>query len=115
MVSKIDVNMSICDKKVSVTATANEDGTISIGIESDCSFLNAYANNLRVITMDDIMCFERSRINNEDVRGNMSMICAAPIAVYQAAWMECGMLSKKNYIKSGPVTMDIGDVERDRA
>lgn len=109
MSSTIDVNMTICDKKVKVTATSREDGTIDIDIESDCHFLDAYARNLKNISMDDIMCFERSRINNEEVRGNMSMICAAPIAVYQAAWMECGMLSKKNYRKSGAVTMDIGE------
>ena len=39
----------------------------------------------------------------------MSMICLAPIAVYQAAWMECGMMSKKNFQKTGCITMDIAD------
>ena len=35
----------------------------------------------------------------------MSMICMAPIAVYQAAWMECGMMSKRIYGKCGPITI----------
>ena len=109
MTSAVDVDMTICDKRVRVTVTARDDGTMDVDIDSDCHFLKHYAENLRNITMDDIMCFEKSRINNEDIRGNMSMICNAPIAVYQAAWMECGMLSKKNYRKSGPVTMDLAE------
>lgn len=107
MSSTVETDMTICDKKVRVTVTAREDGDFDVKVESDCSFLNHYAENLGVITMDDIMCFEKSRINREEIRGNMSMICLAPIAVYHAAWMECGMLSKKNYRKAGPVTMDL--------
>lgn len=107
MGSTVETDMTICDKKIRVTVTTREDGDMDVSIESDCSFLKHYAESLGTITMDDIMCFERSRINREDIRGNMSMICLAPIAVYQAAWMECGMLSKRNYVKSGPVTMDL--------
>ncbi len=109
MTSKVDINMSICDKKVSVTATAKDDGTFDIVIESDCHYLQHYAESLKNITLDDITNFETSTINKESVRGNMSMICLAPIAVYQAAWMECGMLSKNNYRKSGNITMDLSE------
>ena len=105
MSSTIDVNMSICDKRISVTATMNEDGTFDIDIQSDCDSLKHYAETLKNVTMDDITNFETSRINKEDVRGNMSMICMAPIAVYQAAWMECGMMSKRIYSKCGPITI----------
>lgn len=105
MSSTIDVNMSICDKRISVTATMNEDGTFDIDIQSDCDSLKHYAETLKNVTMDDITNFETSRINKEEVRGNMSMICMAPIAVYQAAWMECGMMSKRIYGKCGPITI----------
>ncbi|MBP3385850.1 MAG: hypothetical protein J6K69_03230 [Candidatus Methanomethylophilaceae archaeon] len=109
MSSSIDVNMTVCDKKVKVTVTTKDDGTMDVEIDSDCHYLKHYAENLRNITQDDITNFETSRINKEDVRGNMSMICLAPIAVYQAAWMECGMMSKKNFQKAGCITMDIAD------
>ena len=105
MSSTIDVNMSICDKKVSVTATMKEDGTFDIDIQSDCDSIKHYAETLKNVTMDDITNFETSRINKEDVRGNMSMICMAPIAVYQAAWMECGRMAKRIYSKCGPITI----------
>lgn len=114
MSSTVDIKMSVCDKKVKVTATAKEDGTIDIDIESDCHYIQGYADSLRNITMDDILNFETSKINKEEVRGNMSMICLTPIAVYQAAWMECGMMSKKNYIKSGPITMDLGEEDKEQ-
>jgi len=108
MTSVIESNMSICDKKIKVTANKKDDGTIDIRIESDCQAIEGFSENLTNITMDDIMNFETSRINKEEVRGNMSMICVAPIMVYQAAWMEMGMMSTKIYPKCGPITIDMG-------
>lgn len=67
----------------------------------------SFAKNLTVISMDDIMNFETSRINREEVRGNMSMICLAPIAVYQAAWIEAGMMSRRIYSKTGSCEMSM--------
>lgn len=67
----------------------------------------SFAKNLAVISMDDIMNFETSRINREEVRGNMSMICLAPIAVYQAAWIEAGMMSRRIYSKTGSCEMSM--------
>ena len=105
MTSEIDVDMPICDRKIKVSVTARDDGDMDVEIVSDCPALAHYAENLKVITLDDITNFETSMINRESVRGNMSMICTAPIAVYQAAWLECGMLSSNIYKKMGPVTM----------
>lgn len=107
MPSTIVTDMAICDKTVKVTVSAREDGDFDVKIESDCSAIRHYAESLTRLTMDDILCFQESRINRDEVRGNMSLICLAPIAVYQAAWMEAGMLSRNNYAKNGPVTMDI--------
>jgi len=108
MTSVIESNMSICDKKIKVTADKRDDGTIDIKIESDCQAIEGFSQSLTNVTMDDIMNFETSKINKEQVRGNMSMICVAPIMVYQAAWMELGMMSRRIYPKSGPITIDMG-------
>ena len=108
MASTIESRMTICDKYIKITADQKEDGTIGIKIESDCDALKGFSENLTSITMDDILNFETSKINKENVRGNMSMICTAPIIVYQAAWMECGMLSKRIFPKMGPITIDMG-------
>lgn len=107
MTSEIVVRMPVCDKSVRVRVTAREDGDMDVEIQSDCPSIDHYASTLGRITMDDITNFETSRINREEVRGNMSMICLAPIAVYQAAWLECGMMSKRLYGKTGPCSMGI--------
>ncbi len=108
MPSVIETNMSICDKRIKVTAEMLEDGNIGIRVESDCDALRHFSENLKTVSIDDVTNFETSKINKESVRGNMSMICVAPIMVYQAAWMELGMMSKKIYPKSGPITIDMG-------
>lgn len=107
MASTIRTEMRICDKYVEVTASARVDGGFDILVDSDCEALRSFAKNLTVISMDDIMNFETSRINREEVRGNMSMICLAPIAVYQAAWIEAGMMSRRIYSKTGSCEMSM--------
>lgn len=87
---------------------AADDGTYDVTVESDCEALQAFSRNLTNVKLDDVMNFEKSKINREDIRGNMSMICVAPIAVYQAVWMEAGMMSKKIFPKTGPITIDMG-------
>ena len=111
MSSVIESKMSICDKWIKVTADKRDDGTIGTKVESDCDALQHYSENLTSVTMDDITNFETSNINKENVRGNMSMICVAPIMVYQAAWMEMGMVSKRIFPKMGPITIDMGNEE----
>lgn len=109
MVSVIETDMSICAKKIKVTAQMNDDSTFDIKVESDCDALKHFSEALTKVTMDDVVNFETSMINKEEIRGNMSMICVAPIMVYQAAWMECGMLSRRIFPKSGPIQIDMGE------
>lgn len=106
MASTIRTDMRICDRYIKVTANMRKDGDIDIEIESDCDAIRHFAESLKRVSIDDITNFETSTINRETVRGNMSMICLAPIAVYQAAWMEAGMLSRTIYSKTGPCTME---------
>ncbi|MBE6527823.1 MAG: hypothetical protein E7Z64_01450 [Thermoplasmata archaeon] len=106
MTSTIESKMTVCDKFIRVSATQKDDGTFDIVIDSDCDALK-YFSQIGNVSMDDIMNFETSKINKEEVRGNMSMICVAPIMVYQACWMECGMMSKRIYPKMGPITIDM--------
>ena len=108
MSSVIESKMSICQKWIRVTADQKDDGTIGIKVESDCDALQHFAEQLTSVTVEDVTNFETSTINKESIRGNMSMICVAPIMVYQAAWMEIGMLSRRIFPMSGPITIDMG-------
>ena len=95
MPSTVETNMSVCSKRISVTASLRDDGDIDIHVETDCDAAKHFAEKLTKVTLADVTNFETSIINKEETRGPMSMICLAPISVYQAAWMEIGMMSKK--------------------
>lgn len=86
--------MNTCGKTHRVTASLRPDGDLDIEIESDCPNVQHYAEHLTRITMDDAVSFAGSRIVDPDVRGPLSAPCLCPNAVFDAAWMELGMLSK---------------------
>ena len=99
MSTTVIAKMNTCGKTNKVTAELQEDGTIKIDIESDCPNIQAYNENLVFITMDDAIDFNGSKINLPEIRGAMSAPCLTPNAVFDASWVELGMLSK-NLIKS---------------
>jgi hypothetical protein len=86
--------MKTCSKTNRVTATLNDDGTIGIEIESDCPNVQEYARRLKVITIDDVTSFAGSKVVDPEIRASLSVPCLTPIAVFDAAWLELGMLSK---------------------
>jgi hypothetical protein len=72
----------------------NDEGNFDVKIESDCPKVVLFGDNLKYVTMEDITDFDNTRLNKREIRGDMSMPCLAPIAVWDAAWLEAGMLSK---------------------
>ncbi|MDD3233095.1 MAG: hypothetical protein PHT00_02870 [Candidatus Methanomethylophilus sp.] len=96
MTSEIRVNMRTCSKTTKVTAELQPDGdTIKIRIASDCQHVKEYADLLGdTIQMSDVVEWRNSRVVNPDIRQPLSMPCLVPNAIFDAAWMELGMLSK---------------------
>ena len=94
MASTVTVHMNTCSKTSKVTASMQDDGTISIKIVSDCKNVKDYAEKLTSITMDDIVAFNGSKVVDPDIRAALSVPCLVPNAVFDAAWMEAGILSK---------------------
>ncbi|MDD4669357.1 MAG: hypothetical protein PHE95_05990 [Candidatus Methanomethylophilus sp.] len=96
MTSEIRVNMRTCSKTTKVTAELQPDGdTIKIRIVSDCQHVKEYADLLGdTIQMSDVVEWRNSRVVNPDIRQPLSMPCLVPNAIFDAAWMELGMLSK---------------------
>jgi hypothetical protein len=95
MTSIVTVKMRTCSKTAKITAEMQSDGdTISIRIATDCEHLREYAKRMPQVTMADIVSFEGSAIENTKVRESVSPCCLVPAAVFNAAWMEAGMLSK---------------------
>ncbi len=94
MSTTVTAHMRTCGKTNKVTATLLDDGNIGISIESDCPNVREYAGKLGVISVSDVTDFRNSRVVDPDIRASLSVPCLTPIAVFDAAWIELGMLSK---------------------
>lgn len=101
MTSTVTVHMNTCSKTSKVTASLQDDGTIGVKIVSDCKNVQDYAKKLTSITMDDIVAFNGSKVVDPEIRASLSVPCLVPNAVFDAAWMETGMLSKSLARKVG--------------
>ena len=108
MASRVTVKMNTCSKTHNITATMRDDGDIDIKIESDCRNVQEYARRLTRVTMDDLMSFNESRIVSPECREPLLVPCLCPMGVFNAAWMECGLLSKNlcNRVRSNEIVLD---------
>ena len=111
MSSTVVANMKFCDKKNIVTATLKDDGTVDIEIKSDCKNVQYYAEHLKNVTIDDVSNVRNSKIVDPDIRQSMSAPCLTPNAVFYAAWLELGMLSKSRakLVETNEIIFDIGE------
>lgn len=107
----VEVNMNTCNKKHKITVTMRDDGDLDVEIESNCKNVQEYAKRLTRITLDDATDFCSSKIVDKDIRTPLSVPCLVPIGVFDAAWLELGMLSKTlcNKIHSNEVILDCKD------
>lgn len=77
-----------------MSATLLDDGdTLSIKIESDCAHVKEYAEKLTTVSVMDVVQFEGSRVEDPEIRAGLSVPCMVPNAVFNASWLELGMLS----------------------
>jgi len=87
--------MTACDRKATVTVSLRDDGDLDVKIESDCDVVMGYAERLggRISEMD-VYNFQQSKINSDDIRGQLTATCLVPNAIYNAAFMELGLMTK---------------------
>lgn len=101
--------MKMCDKTAWVTVRQRDDGDLDVIIESDCTDVATYGRNLTRITMNDAVDYGASAINSMDNRQNLSPHCLVPSAVFDAAWLELGMISKSLMKKVKMSTVEFTD------
>lgn len=90
----VKVNQHICGKTTLVTATLLDDAnTLKIEIESDCAHVQEYADKLNEITVGDVVEFAGSKVEDPDIRASLSVSCMVPNAIFNASWLELGLLS----------------------
>lgn len=86
--------MRTCNKTNKVTVWMKDDGNLGVKIVSDCKHVQDYAKKLTEITLNDVVDFNGSKVVDPEIRACLSVPCLTPIAVFEAAWLETGMLSK---------------------
>ena len=103
--------MKTCSKTNKVTVWMKDDGNLGVKIATDCPHIKDYASKLTEITMDDVVSFAGSKVVDPEIRASLSVPCLTPIAVFNAAWMELGLLSKSlgNKAHSNEVILDEND------
>jgi len=95
MTSVTKAVMNACDRKATVTVTLRDDGDLAVDIRSDCDIVMGYAERLgSIITPMDVYGFQNSKINDDRVRGQLTATCLVPNAIYNAAFLELGMMTK---------------------
>ena len=94
MTNTVIAHMRTCNKTNKVTVWMKDDGNLGVRIVSDCKHVQDYAKKLTEITIDDVVDFSSSKVVAPEIRATLSVPCLTPIAVFEAAWLETGMLSK---------------------
>lgn len=94
MTNTVVAHMNTCYKTNKVTVWMKDDGNLGVRIVSDCPHVRDYAKKLTEISVDDVVNFAGSKVVDPDIRATLSVPCLTPIAVFEAAWLELGMLSK---------------------
>ena len=106
MTNTVVAHMNTCYKTNKVTVWMKDDGNLGVKIVSDCPHVREYANKLTEITVNDVVDWSSSKVVDPEIRATLSLPCLTPIAVFEAAWLELGMLSKNlvNNVKENTVT-----------
>ena len=112
IMATVIVRMRTCDKVHKITVKETGDGDYEVTIVSDCPKVVAYGKRLGRITLEDIVEFNGSRIISKDVRLDMSSNCLSPMGVFNAGWIEAGMLSKNLARKSRANEVSFVDDDR---
>ena len=100
MASTVIAKMNTCEKEAKVTVSMREDGDLDVIIESDCDIVQAYGERLKTISQMDVYNFQESKINADEIRVNLTPTCIVPNAIYNAAFLEMGLLTKSLAKKS---------------
>lgn len=99
------MNMPICEKTHKITVTMREDGDMDVHIVSDCIKVHEYGRDLGKLNVMDLSSITMSRIMDPRLVEHLTPTCMAPVALFNAAWLEAGMISRSWAKQADPCTM----------
>jgi len=65
-----------------------------VEIRTNCKSVQVFAERLSSVSMDDIMELKGSKIMDLASEVGLTATCLVPTAVFNACWLEQGMISK---------------------
>lgn len=110
MTSKVVVEMPICPNRTVIETENGDEGCVKIHIKSTCSHVRDYAKVLTEADLMDLTNLTDSKIMKLAETSHITPTCLVPVAVYNACWVECGMISK-NAAKRAPTSTISFEVE----
>lgn len=94
---------TICDNETIIIVNDLREGKVAIEIESDCPNIMRFAEMLTEADMRDLTDFEDNRILDLAAQAGLTTTCLVPAAVFNCAWVELGMMSKRLAMKKSPL------------
>jgi hypothetical protein len=108
MATRILADMTLCSYEIVITAEDLGNGTVSLDIRSDCEEVQRYAAMLGDVAIEELDDLD-SRIMRTAAQAGLTATCLVPSAVYNACWLEVGMISKNLARGKGPVSITLLD------
>jgi hypothetical protein len=94
MTSKVIVQMPLCTNKTVIEATDRGNGIVDLRFESHCCHIKDFAKALTEASYDDYVQLVGSRVLRLAEENHLTATCLVPVAVFNACWVETGMISK---------------------
>jgi hypothetical protein len=106
--SRVRVDAPICDHETIVVAEKSGEETL-VRITSDCKTVQGFAERMKSVSMSDLMDLEGSKIIKNASASGLTPTCLVPVAVYNACWMEHGLISKRLAIQKKSICIEFLD------
>jgi hypothetical protein len=103
--SKVSVEMAICDHSTVIVTRQSGEGKVVIEIVSDCPNVAMLAESLKEAEMDDLTEWQGNRIIDLAGKSGLTLTCLVPTAIFNCAWVELGMISKRLAMAKSPLSI----------
>ncbi len=94
--------MRLCAHTTMIEASS-EDGVVKIDMETDCEDIKHYGKLLKEVFAEDYSELKGSKIIELASEAGLTPTCMVPTAIFNACWLEEGMISKN-------LAMDVGQL-----
>jgi len=92
--SKVRVDMRLCRHETEIEAKDRGDGVLDITITSECKDIQYFAKLISSLGPEDYTDIKASKVYDLASQAKLTPTCLIPAALFNACWIEAGMISK---------------------